>query len=186
PLRRYGSAGEFAADLERWLRHEPVRARPAGVWLRMSRWTRRNRVGAALIAVLCAGLSACLILLRIVSDQKRDNQGQVNTLVKSISARVSDLPNSTRPCEHFSAEEVRILLGKKTAPKGESDRFTVATFIDQTAMQSLIAGGKVIARIEELMQTTKSRAVRLDFRIYKDYVAMREDLAHGEVHFASV
>ena len=186
PLRRYASAGELAADLERWLRHEPVRARPAGAWLRTSRWTRRNRVGAMLIVVLCIGLSACLILLSIVSEQKRDNQRQLNTLRKSIGLRVADFPNSTRPFEHFSAEEIRILLDKKTAPKGVSDRFTVATLLDLSPMQTLIAGGKIIARIEESMRTTKSRAVHLDFRIYKDYVAMRDDLAHGDVHFASV
>jgi tetratricopeptide (TPR) repeat protein len=50
PAQRYAGAGEFAADLRAWLRHEPVAARPAGpvraAWL----FCRRHRalvVGAA-------------------------------------------------------------------------------------------------------------------------------------------
>src|SRR6185503_158194 len=150
------------------------------------RWTRRNRLGAALIVVLCLGLSACLILLRIVSEQKRAHQASLNTLRKSISLRVAAMPSSSRPFEHFSAEEGRILLGKKPLPKGASDRFTVATCIDLTPMQTLITFGKLIARIEELIPVTEAKAVRLDYRIYKDYAALRDDLAKGEVHFAAV
>jgi serine/threonine protein kinase len=186
PLRRYATAGEFAADLERWLRHEPVRARPAGVGLRTMRWTRRNRLGTALIVVLCVGLSACLALLRVVSEQKRAHQSSLNTLVKSIGARVSDFNYSTRPFEHFSAEELKILLGKSPAPQGVSARFTVATFLDQTPMQTLITFGRLIDRIEKILSTSQAGVVRLDLRIYQDYAAMREDLAKGVVHFASV
>ena len=53
PARRYQTAQEFAADLRRWLNHEPVTARrtrvPRRVWL----WARRNRGWAAAIAVFC-------------------------------------------------------------------------------------------------------------------------------------
>src|SRR2546428_8864484 len=38
PKRRYSSALALAEDLERWLRHEPIRARPAGVFTRGKEW----------------------------------------------------------------------------------------------------------------------------------------------------
>jgi TolB-like protein/predicted Ser/Thr protein kinase len=59
PHRRYPSALALAEDLERWLRHEPIRARHAGPLTRVRKWVRRNPAIAALItlsAVLAAGL----------------------------------------------------------------------------------------------------------------------------------
>jgi WD40 repeat protein/tetratricopeptide (TPR) repeat protein len=56
PLRRYGSARELADDLRRFLRHEPIAARPAGVLERSLKWARRRPALAALavLAVVAA------------------------------------------------------------------------------------------------------------------------------------
>src|SRR5207253_10031773 len=42
PQRRYSSALALAEDLERWLKHEPIRARRTGIVTRGSKWVRRN------------------------------------------------------------------------------------------------------------------------------------------------
>src|SRR5256712_11630468 len=49
PTRRYASALALAEDLEHWLRHEPIRARHAGIFTRGKKWLRRNPTTAALI-----------------------------------------------------------------------------------------------------------------------------------------
>lgn len=56
PARRYASARELADDLERWLRNEPIHARPAGARERVGKWARRNRGKAAVLAVAGAAL----------------------------------------------------------------------------------------------------------------------------------
>jgi tetratricopeptide (TPR) repeat protein/predicted Ser/Thr protein kinase len=60
PQRRYGSALALAEDLERWLRHEPIRARHTGVFTRGRKWLRRNRTTAAFITVVAVGLAGAL------------------------------------------------------------------------------------------------------------------------------
>jgi len=52
--RRYSSALALAEDLERWLRHEPVRARRTGMFGRGRKWVRRNPTFALLILSLTA------------------------------------------------------------------------------------------------------------------------------------
>ena len=54
PQRRYSSALALAEDLERWLRHEPIQARHAGIITRGKKWLRRNPTSALLAASLVA------------------------------------------------------------------------------------------------------------------------------------
>jgi TolB-like protein/predicted Ser/Thr protein kinase/cytochrome c-type biogenesis protein CcmH/NrfG len=55
PQRRYSSALALAEDLERWLKHQPIRARRTGTFTRGRKWVRRNRK-------LVATGAACLLL----------------------------------------------------------------------------------------------------------------------------
>src|SRR5256886_12875342 len=42
PKRRYSSALPLAEDLERWIKHEPIRARHTGIFARGRKWVQRN------------------------------------------------------------------------------------------------------------------------------------------------
>ena len=62
--RRYKSALDFAEDLARLRRREPITARPASRSLRLRRWVQRYPVLFALILVVTASLVAVSWLLR--------------------------------------------------------------------------------------------------------------------------
>lgn len=61
PAKRYAAAGEFAEDLRRFLRGEPIHARPVGRPERLIRWCRRNPLGASLSATIAFVLLAGII-----------------------------------------------------------------------------------------------------------------------------
>jgi len=63
PQRRYSSALALAEDLERWLKHEPIRARRTGLVTRGRKWVRRNpsiAVMAAMLLVLVVPLGVMI------------------------------------------------------------------------------------------------------------------------------
>ena len=56
-VARYASAAALADDLDRYVRHEPIVARPSDVWQRAAKWARRRPA----IAALTAGLALALV-----------------------------------------------------------------------------------------------------------------------------
>jgi WD40 repeat protein len=56
PGRRYASARELADELQRFVRREPILARPLGRLGRLGRWCRRNPLAAALTGVAAVAL----------------------------------------------------------------------------------------------------------------------------------
>ncbi len=55
PARRYPTAEEFARDVERFERGEPIEARAVAGVERLWRWSRRNQLAAALLVALVLG-----------------------------------------------------------------------------------------------------------------------------------
>lgn len=89
PGRRYATALDFANDLARLQRHDPVRARRAGPVLRLLRWSQRNRAAAALLVVLSLSLVVVAWSLRRASDSLADSR-QRQLVLASVEAGRAD------------------------------------------------------------------------------------------------
>jgi TolB-like protein/Flp pilus assembly protein TadD len=63
PQRRYSSALALAEDLERWLKHEPIRARRIGIAARGKKWLQRNPTVAAVVALSLALITALSVII---------------------------------------------------------------------------------------------------------------------------
>jgi serine/threonine protein kinase len=68
PSRRYATAGELAEDLRRYLRDEPINARPISRAERLWRWCRRNPVAAGLLIAVTLGSASGLWHLTSLSE----------------------------------------------------------------------------------------------------------------------
>ena len=92
--RRYASAGEFADEVERILRKEPIRARPAGPILKLYRWAQRNPLVAAMTAsiilILAVSTAAQAVnsrRLRLKSEESEKNARAANEAAGNEKAR---------------------------------------------------------------------------------------------------
>jgi WD40 repeat protein/tRNA A-37 threonylcarbamoyl transferase component Bud32 len=95
PQRRYGSAEALADDLVRWLRNEPILARPSNPWERGVKWTKRHPAAAALVVVSLAAIITFSIReadnrteQRIAADKlkrERDNAMTQERLAKELA-----------------------------------------------------------------------------------------------------
>ncbi len=69
--RRYQSANSLAEDVERFLREEPVEARPATLTYRLKKFVRRNKVGVFAGATAAAALAVGMALAAMGFVQAR-------------------------------------------------------------------------------------------------------------------
>ena len=95
--RRYGTPSELAADLTRYLNHEPVTARPASVSYRVQKYVRRHRYTVAGAGVL-VGLLLIFAVVQSVQLRKtrreRDRADRITNFMKGMF-KVSD-PSESR------------------------------------------------------------------------------------------
>jgi WD40 repeat protein/predicted Ser/Thr protein kinase len=110
PARRYASALDVARELDRWMRGEPILARPVGVVERAARWGRRKPKVAALVLslalALAGGLSATLLQWR-----RAENEAQNARAAQERAELLVTRLDLERAEDHFRAGERAEALG---------------------------------------------------------------------------
>jgi WD40 repeat protein/predicted Ser/Thr protein kinase len=82
PGRRYASAADLAADLRRWLAHEPILARPTSALYHLRKFARRHRglVGGVLATLAALALGLVGTTLFAVGEARQRGRAEQNAL----------------------------------------------------------------------------------------------------------
>lgn len=125
PARRYATAGELAADLRRYLKGEPCRARPVGRIERGWLWALRNRKLASAIATIAFLVCFTAVGAVLYAVRERHYNQQIRGALRETSRRLVEnyLDRGLTLCAEGEVAHGLLLLarGKSTVPEGSSD-----------------------------------------------------------------
>jgi len=109
PHLRYESAAALAEDLERWLRHEPILARPSGVFTRARKLVRRHPAAAGSI-LMATALGAALVLMVWQELSRKESSPGAHRESLAVVIRAADTKSASLSKE-FSKELNHLLSG---------------------------------------------------------------------------
>jgi len=185
PKARYQSAGDFAADLERWLNGRPIVARPVSPPARIWRWSRRNPklVGAATTGLLLGAAAVWLFRGELAHEQPgsgvydRYLQGLFTdvthpTAVSSIGISVQNPSNPFTAPDHTSPEgfDPRPADTRVTSAPPETG---VTTGVRDRASEAALRTNKITADVTaaspgtEVITSVRDRASQAGVRTNK-------------------
>jgi serine/threonine-protein kinase len=128
PQERYVSVGGFANDLQRYLKHEPIGARPDTLTYRTAKFLRRNRTAvafsAAAIALVIGSLSAGLLVANHARKVAERRFAQVRKLANKFIALDQDIrgvPGSTKVRMEMVTDSLEYLTSLGSDVSGDRD-----------------------------------------------------------------
>jgi serine/threonine protein kinase len=156
PRKRYASALELAEDLEHWSRHEPIRARPAGVITRTLKWVRRNPALAVLFPAAAVILASFVSLLwqSLRHSITSANDNSIAVVVRSVNAESSSLAHeyARQLTEFFSHVSAFKVAPRSQVLKWENSTEPSNEIVHAVGTRFLLLGS--VRRIEDASETS--------------------------------
>ncbi len=116
PAKRYESAARLADDLGRFLRHEPITARPVGQWERGWRWCKRNRAvsflsGSVAVLLLVAAIGGSVLSIRersarTTADRNAQAEEKMRILAQAETGRADEKTEDVRHALYAARQQV--------------------------------------------------------------------------------
>jgi serine/threonine protein kinase/tetratricopeptide (TPR) repeat protein len=178
--RRYGAPSELAADIRRYLNHEPVVARPASAVYRSGKFIKRHKLALAVTSVfallLLAGAVAIVREARIARMQEARAEKRFETLRKLTNSllfefhdSIEKLPGSTNARELVVRRALEYL-----------DQIAAEANGDPATLRDLAAAYERIGSIQAEQQHPHlggKESIEQAKRLYDKALAIRQQLA---------
>jgi WD40 repeat protein/serine/threonine protein kinase len=186
PSRRYQSAGELAADLQRFLDDEPIRARQVSAVERLARWCRRNQVVAALTTTVAVLLMAGSILSllaagyyqSLASDERAARQKALDAAHDASAARQEALDaardaSAARQKALDAARDADAARGKAEQRRSETEaakeQLRRQLYLSDMNLARQLWDDGNIDRLKESLDSHRPRAGDSDVRSFEWY-----------------
>jgi WD40 repeat protein len=167
PARRYTSAAALADDLDRFLKGEPILARPAGRTERAVKWAWRRPTAAALVAV--SALAVLVVIAGLLFFTSR------------LNMRNSELSMALGRAEEETNAKIREAIAKDLALKAAKKSRQEAEFARHESQRNLYfaemnlagqtnqADGRAAAMIDEVLSRWRPATGEPDLRGWEWY-----------------
>ncbi len=130
--KRYPTADELADDIERFIKGEPILARPVNIYTKALKWAKRNQAKAALIGVSAlAAVTIFLgsIVLTVLAQKAEVLAKKELARDQAITLELEGIRNETMPAlitaktlfDEKKFEEAKDILGKVVAKTSGKD-----------------------------------------------------------------
>ena len=204
PMRRYRTAQELAEDLARYLRHEPVQARPVGRPEKAWRWCRRNPMATAFVLTLCVALGLSLWLLEKVNQERKKQKALADEVMQreaeSQGLRKEQMQMTEEAMNDLWANRERRSMDVKSATIAAMADMPVLTVTNPAALVSWFMGvsaqdqpaasvrqhALLVSKLEVRASQRLGREVRVNIRLYKFQEDFLADLYAGKAHFGRI
>ena len=163
PSRRYSSAAEFAADLKRYLRGEPVSAHADSLSYRVGKFLRRNRWGVAAAMLFVISLTAVSAIASVqawrAQQARADAEREANRAAQVLTFFQDMLQSAGPSIAQGETPTVRELLDRTANTLDDSGLDTLArAAVEETVASTFIALGQPAAGLP-LAQAASSRFI---------------------------
>jgi len=164
--RRYGSAAEFADDLEAFLEHRPVSAGPPELSYRVAKYARRHRVALIAATLVAASLVAGTVVSMISARDARAAESEMGRMLDDVQAQNDILYQMlTRPDPRYGGKDTKVVdllaFGSDYALEKYGDRPAVLT----TVMGSIGGNYRELGMYEEAEHHLR---MALDYQLQAD------------------
>ena len=175
--RRYGSAAELSADIQRHFQNEPVLARPPSRTYRLTKFVRRHRPAviatAAVVASLLAGTAVAVIQANravdaeaVATERRRQADALISFMVGDLREQLAAIGRldvldavAAESLKYFAGMDLRDADSASLGTYGHALQFIGLVRIDQGKPQeSLAAFERAAALAEELTRREPANA----------------------------
>ncbi|MGP1310709.1 MAG: protein kinase domain-containing protein, partial [Phycisphaerales bacterium] len=139
PDRRYQSAEELAADIERYLRNEPIAARPPSAWYVATRFAQRHKGAAVAAALIVLTLAAGVIAASaqaVIATRQRDRAVAAERSASAVNDLLVDMLTSADP-ERSVGEDLRV---REVLDRAEFTMSADAALEDEPLVEGTLRG----------------------------------------------
>jgi hypothetical protein len=140
PARRYQTAADLAADLRRWLSHEPIRARPPSALYHLRKFARRHTglVGGVAATMVALVLGLVTTTLFALGEARQRGQAQDNAReARSQTYRARLAAAAAALAAHDVADAQRQLEAAPAELRGWEWRHLLSRLDDSSAVSPL-------------------------------------------------
>jgi WD40 repeat protein/serine/threonine protein kinase/tetratricopeptide (TPR) repeat protein len=173
PRHRYQTAGELAADLQRFLDDEPIRARRLSPRERLLRWARRHKGLAAALTAIGLLLVAVAVAATIAAARFRNIAEEKNTLalqkaeqtVQAMIARQIAIEGQQRQARLRTKAQAAQQLAERQAETNRRNLYAAQMHLARHAWDGVLG----LRRLAELLAPWRTSEAGHDLRGWEWY-----------------